>query len=117
MALGQRIKEELARLKWEQKDLFNKVDGLSQQNLSNLITRDSTTSEYAIRIADVLGVSIRWLLDGAGRREDRDWPFSRVDRRRWDKCDDNDRGYVESAMNMALKECEALRGKPNGTDG
>jgi len=116
MALGKRIEEELARQGWKQADLANKVPGLSQQAISNLITRDSATSEFAIRIADAFGVSIRWLLDGKGRREERDWPFPRVGRDRWDACDDGERGYIESAMNQALRECEnareALHGKP-----
>jgi len=109
MALGKRIEEELARRGWKQADLSAKVAGLSQQAISNLITRDSATSEFAIRIADAFGVSIRWLLDGQGRRDERDWPFPRVDRTRWDECDDSERGYIESAMNQALRDCEAAR--------
>lgn len=117
MALGKRIEEELGRQGWKQSDLASRVPGLSQQAISNLITRDSATSEFAIRIADAFGVSVRWLLDGVGRREDSDWPFRRVSRERWDACDDGERGYIEAAMNLALKECEAARsvdpGKPS----
>ncbi|QAZ38450.1 hypothetical protein C1M51_02885 [Methylibium sp. Pch-M] len=117
MALGARIKEVREGLGWGQTDLCDRVPGLTQQSLSNLENRDSKTSEFGIRIADALGVSVRWLLDGQGDRADRDWPFAKVERHRWDDCSQNDKGYVESAMNIALKECEALRGKPNGTDG
>lgn len=110
MALGARIREAREALGWDQSALCSRVTGLSQQALSNLETRDSKTSEYAIRIADALGVSIRWLLDGAGRMHDRDWPMARVNRARWDACDDTDRGYVQAAMNRALDECERVRG-------
>lgn len=107
MALGKRIVEALDGR--DQKHLWDSIPGLSQQSLSNLITRDSATSEYAIRIADRLGVSVRWLLDGAGRKDDSDWPFRRVDINRWHACDDEDRGYVQSSINKALDECEATR--------
>lgn len=98
----------------DQAELCHRVPGLSQQALSNLETRDSKTSEYAIRIADALGVSIRWLLDGAGKKDDRDWPFLRVDRTRWDACSAEDRGYVEGALNRALEDCERARGLSGG---
>ena len=109
MALGNRIRQALAYRKREQKALVEAISGLTQQALSNLITRDSATSEHAIRIADALGVSIRWLLDGTGAMDDLDWPFRKVDRRRWDVCDDEERGYVQSAMNRALDELDAIR--------
>lgn len=107
MALGRRIKEALGDR--EQKVLVASIDGLTQQTLSNLITRDSKTSEFAIRIADRLGVSVRWLLDGTGRMLDPEWPFRLIDRRRWDACDDVERGFVQSRMDAALCECEARR--------
>lgn len=116
MNLGGRIKQELETRGIDQAEICAKVPGLSQQALSNLGTRDSITSEYAIRIADALGVSIRWLLDGAGRRDDRDWPFPRVDKARWDACSDTDRGYVQAAMNRALDECEVASGKIAAND-
>lgn len=114
MALGARIREARDDLGWDQADLCSRVPGLSQQNLSNLETRDSKTSEFAIRIADALGVSIRWLLDGTGRKDDRDWPMTRVERARWDACDDMDRGYVQAAMSRALEDCERVRGQLGG---
>ena len=116
MALGARIKEERDNRGWTQTQLVNLVnerlpadfDGtLSQQALGALEKRDSTTSEFAVYLADVLGVSLRWLLTGAGRRTDLEWPFNRVDQARWDAADDTARGYVQSAMNRALDECEA----------
>lgn len=114
MALGARIKEARDDLGWDQAALCARVPGLSQQALSNLETRDSKTSEFAVRIADALGVSIRWLLDGAGRKDDRDWPMARVDKARWDACDDMDRGFVQAAMIRALEDCERVRGQSGG---
>jgi transcriptional regulator with XRE-family HTH domain len=109
MSMGARIKEAMDAAGLQQQDVCAKVPGLSQQSLSNLVKRDSKTSEFAIQIADALGVSVRWLLDGAGRRTDQDWPFGRVSRARWDACGDEDRGYVQAAMNRALDECEQSR--------
>lgn len=109
MALGARIKQVREDLGWDQAALCAKVPGLSQQNLSNLETRDSKTSEFAVRIADALQVSLRWLLDGAGPRESLEWPLPRVDRSRWDACTDDDRAYIQGAINAALSQCEAAR--------
>ena len=114
MALGKRIAEALDGR--EQKYLSDAIPGLSQQSLSNLISRDSATSEYAVRIADRLGVSVRWLLDGIGRKDDSDWPFRRVDISRWHGCDDEDRGYVQAAINKALDDCEASRRGKGASD-
>jgi transcriptional regulator with XRE-family HTH domain len=90
-------------------DLSGGAKELTQQALSNLESRDSKSSEFAVRIADALGVSIRWLHDGTGRREDQDWPFRMVKRSRWDACDLVDRGYIEAAISRALDDCEAAR--------
>lgn len=77
MALGKRIEAERTGLGWTQQKLVDLVNqhlraederGLTQQALDRLEKRDSNKSEFAIRIADALGVSIRWLLDGVGER-------------------------------------------------
>ena len=109
MNLGGRVKQERERLKLSQPQLAAKVDNMTQQALGALESRDSKTSDKAPALADALGVSLRWLLTGEGRSTDRDWPFDRVKRGRWDDCDDTDRGYVQSAVNKALDECEAAR--------
>lgn len=46
------------------------------------------------------------------------WPFPRVKQDRWDACDNEDRAYVQAAINHALDECEQHRreqvpGKPS----
>lgn len=125
MALGKRVKHLVEEGQWEQDDLCKRVNALllpgekklTQQTLSNLMARDSTKSEAAPFLAEVFGVSLRWLLTGRGRRDDAEWPFPRVSRSRWDACSDVDRGYVQAAINRALDECEAARadatnGKP-----
>lgn len=114
MAMGKRIEAERIARGWTQSKLADLVsggaeNGLSQQALDRLEKRDSDKSEHAVGLADALGVSLRWLLSGIGRSDDKDWPFQRVSRRRWDSCDDVDRGYVQAAINKALDECEANR--------
>lgn len=111
MNLGKRLKEERERQGLGQSALCAKIDNqaLSQQAISVLERRDSKTSEFAIQIADALGVSVRWLLDGTGDRYASDWPFNRVSRHRWEQCDAEDRGYIQAAINKALEECELNR--------
>ena len=114
MGMGKRIEAERNARGWTQGKLAELVNNgpdekLSQQALDRLEKRDSDKSEFAVQIADALGVSLRWLLSGTGRKDDRDWPFSRVSRSRWDACDDTDRGYVQAAVNRALDECESNR--------
>lgn len=108
MNLGGRVKQERLARVWTQAHLAE-LAGLSQQALAGLESRDSRTSDRAVELADALQVSLRWLLTGQGRRDDQDWPFRRVDRARWDRCDDEDRGYVQAAINRALDECESSR--------
>ena len=50
MALGARIKEAREGLKWDQATLCEKVEGLSQQSLSALESRDSKTSDPAAAV-------------------------------------------------------------------
>lgn len=116
--MGKRIETERLGRGWTQGKLVELVGngagaGLSQQALDRLEKRDSDKSEHAVGIADALGVSLRWLLTGTGRKDDKDWPFQRVSRARWDACDDVDRGYIQAAANRALDECESNR--PFGT--
>jgi transcriptional regulator with XRE-family HTH domain len=83
MALGARIKQarELRALnQTELAERVNKMLGpedkpLTQQALGALESRDSNKSEHALKIADALGVSVRWLLDGQGDLDALDWPF------------------------------------------
>jgi len=87
MNIGGRIQQRLDQLKWQRKDLLERVEGLSDQNLSNLIRRDSTRSEWDTRIASALGVTVLWLVYGI----------------------DDDHGYVQQnreAYDAALSEEE-----------
>ena len=87
MNIGGRIQQRLEQLKWQRKDLLERVEGLSDQNLSNLIRRDSTRSEWDTRIASALGVTVLWLVYGI----------------------DDDHGYVQQnreAYDAALSEEE-----------
>ena len=64
MAIGKRIEKRLEELRWKRKDLLDRVDNLTVQALSNLIRRDSKRSEWDVKIADALGVSVNWLVYG-----------------------------------------------------
>lgn len=85
MALGQRIKERREQLGMGQTQLCERVNSrlkageteLSQQALAALEKRDSAASAFAVRIADALAVSVRWLCDGDGQPGAREWPFTR----------------------------------------
>lgn len=117
MNLGKRVESERQARDWSQPKLVQLVNAqrltaesgatLSQQALDRLEKRDSKTSDFAPQLADALGVSLRWLLTGEGRKNDLDWPFDRVDRRRWAGCSEADRGYVQAGINRALDECES----------
>lgn len=112
MALGARIKEARDAIPLDQAELCSKIDGLTQQSLSNLETRDSRTSEYALRIADALGVSIRWLLDGDGVRDEPEWPFPDIERARFYRLTPNERIEVQAVARERIEKFEtALRGK------
>jgi transcriptional regulator with XRE-family HTH domain len=121
MALGKRVLQLRTGRDWTQQrvcDLANELIGadgtaLTQQNLDNLEKRDSKTAEAAPFLAEVFGVSLRWLLSGRGNPADTDWPFPRVKRERWDACGPEDRAYVQAAINRALDDCEGQRGEPS----
>jgi len=110
MALGARIKQ--ARGTLDQSILCAMVNErtpeggklLSQQSLSNLETRDSLTSEFALRIADALGVSVRWLLDGEGPQQAPEWPFLGVARSEIDALTPHQLGFIEGVLRSALEK-------------
>lgn len=72
MALGQRIREAREARGWEQSDLAGKVPGLTQQALSALERRDSSSSKFAGKIAEALGIDAGWLMDGSGTTSQQD---------------------------------------------
>lgn len=65
MNIGGRIVKRLTELKWERKDLLDRVPDLTSQALYNLIKRDSVRSEWDEKIAEALGVSVMWLVYGS----------------------------------------------------
>lgn len=105
MAMGKRIEEALDGR--QQKLLYGSIEGLTQQNLSLMISRDSTTSEFAIRIADKLGVSIRWLLDGVGDKHSTDWPFPSIPRARFDALTRDQRSKLEGMLDLRIEQLQA----------
>lgn len=70
MALGARIKEVLSEPGRPTQAELARLAGMDEATLSALITRDSTRSQYAPFIANVLGLSLHWLSTGEGPRDD-----------------------------------------------
>jgi hypothetical protein len=64
MAIGKRIEQRLEALEWKQRDLIERVEGLTPQALWNLIKRDSVRSEWDVEIAKALQCSVMWLVYG-----------------------------------------------------
>ena len=67
MAIGKQIEKRLEELCWQRKNLLDRVEGLTDQALSNLIRRDSRRSEWDVKIAEALGVSVNWLIYGTDK--------------------------------------------------
>lgn len=103
MNLGKRLKQEREKRGIEGKALAERV-GMSQSRLNALEVRDSKTCEEAAALADVLGISLRWLVSGEGSPEDAEWPFPLVSRQRWNGLPEEGRGYVQAATNRALDD-------------
>lgn len=114
MALGARIKQIREQRSIEQQDICRKIPGLSQQALSNLETRDSKSSEFGVRIADALGVSVRWLLDGSGEPDWADWPFPDIDRRRFDQLSANQKIEIQGVVRERIERFEDHHAPPAG---
>ncbi len=95
---------------WTQEQLADEV-GVTKANISHWETgKHDPSFLQLLRIRDLTGYALREVA------EPETWPFRRVRRERWDRCGDEDRGYVQAAINRALDECEAMRtgspGKP-----
>lgn len=66
--LGDRIKQARKHFKMTEKSLAEKI-GITQQAI-HVIERDNIKSKYLVEIADVLDVSINWLLFGGQSLQD-----------------------------------------------
>lgn len=71
---------------------------------------------WVVAAARLYNVSAEWLSMGEGSIESpycasggQTWPMQFVDQKRWESCSAAERGYVESAMNRAIEECETRR--------
>lgn len=68
MNMGARIEELLKQRDMKQVDLLKKVPELDAKALSAAINRDSRFNEFALEIAEALGVSLEYLLFGVDRK-------------------------------------------------
>jgi transcriptional regulator with XRE-family HTH domain len=115
MSLGKRIKSIREERDWTQNVLCARVNRmlpadvkpLSQQALAGLENRDSTTSSHATWIADALGVSVRWLMDGLGDKSATDWPFPDLELHRFLALTPNQRIEIQGLVRARIKEFEA----------
>lgn len=129
MGMGSRVKEARDAKGWSTPKLAAVADAIyrkqpgveprdegeyvTQQNVSVMETRDSNKSEFIAAIAAALDVSLRWLITGIGNANDRDWPLPMVERSRWDRCNEQERGYIQGAVNRALDDVETQRATAN----
>lgn len=96
--------------------------GVSPQAIQKVLDGKSNafTAANNVKAARFLRVSSDWLATGEGEMEQADlWPFPLVDRSRLNKLGPEARGYIQSAMNQALRELDAAQrdsqsGKPEG---
>lgn len=116
MALGERIAEALDALDLSQAQLCDRVNAqrggakeLQQQALSGLVKRDSKSSEFVVRIADALGVSIRWLQDGIGAMNDRDWPFPGIDPSRFLRLERDEQIEIQGLVRARIEKFDESR--------
>jgi len=68
--IAQRVRRERERLGWSQQRLATAIGHDVKQQSIDLLERGLTQKpKYLIYLADALGVSARWLLEGGARRE------------------------------------------------
>ena len=110
MALGKRIESIRSSKGWRQQELCDRVNALvppgekllTQQALSPLENRDSTSSEFVVKLALALGVSVLWLQDGEGEATAPDWPFSHELRKHVSRLRGDDLRRAENALRAHL---------------
>jgi len=89
---------------------LGRAAGVGQSTVANIESGLRGGLQSLAELAAALHISYRWLRDGEGEMELAPaWPFPRVKQSRWDACTDEDKAYVQGAINRALDECERDR--------
>lgn len=104
--LGSRVAYWREKRGLSQIQLAERIAGLSQQALSALESRDSKTSEVAAQLADVLGISLHWLVSGSGKPEPQDWPFPGIDRSRFDALSRDQQIEIQGLVRERIEKFE-----------
>lgn len=86
------------------------------QVVQNWTTRGLPPERYAA-VADVLGWSIDAVAGRTPPPPPTEWPFQLVDRERFDRLSDVQKGLLEGAMLDALDRLEALEASPRLLEG
>jgi ribosome-binding protein aMBF1 (putative translation factor) len=104
--LGSRVAYWREKRGLSQIELSEKISGLSQQALSALESRDSKTSEVAAQLADVLEISLYWLVSGHGKPEPQDWPFPGIERSRFDALSRDQQIEIQGLVRERIEKFE-----------
>lgn len=104
--LGTRVAYWREKRGLSQIELAARIPGLSQQALSNLESRDSKTSEVAAQLADVLEISLAWLVSGLGKPEPEDWPFPGIERSRFDALTRDQQIEIQGLVRERIEKFE-----------
>ena len=122
MTYGKRLEEAL-RLAGKDRPALAAALDISVQAVGQVITggrsgNQTFTAENSARAARFLKVDHFWLATGEGdaKLEGADWPFSMIDRGRYESLEAEQRGYVQAGLESLLAEQEKqLAIRRNGT--
>jgi transcriptional regulator with XRE-family HTH domain len=100
---GERIRTRRKALGMNQADLAEAV-GVDQSTVSDWEKYDAEPkASQLMGIAKALKTSAEFLMTG---RDERTWPFTKVDAERFLRLSELDRGFVEGRLEEAIQRCE-----------
>lgn len=100
---GKRIRSLRKALGMNQSDLATAV-GVDQSSVSDWEKYDAEPkASQLMRLAKALKTSAEFLMTG---KDERTWPFSKVEADRFLRLSENDRGFVEGRLEEAILRCE-----------
>jgi transcriptional regulator with XRE-family HTH domain len=115
MGLGERIAEAIAGSGKSKAQIARECEvtaGAVSQWLSG--ATGSLKAETALALEQATGFRAYWILHGKGARKAADavhvWPFPKVPLERFERLEDDDKGYVQRRLLQAIEECEHSSG-------
>lgn len=123
MSYGKRLEKALELAGKDRKELAAHLE-ISVQAVGQVITGGRSgnqrfDAENSARAAQFLGVDHFWLATGEGdaRLKGVDWPFTLVDRERYENLSPERRGFVQSGLERLIAEQEEQQAlRANGTN-